>query len=108
MPPLNDAQDSADYIEERLAPHPGAFGTSSMNQIITENRALKALKLDGIEPSTTNVANGSYRLYKPVLLITGKNVTPVMRDFIAFVQTKTGRDIFVKTGHAIMGDAGKR
>jgi phosphate transport system substrate-binding protein len=108
MPPLNDAQDSADYIEERLAPHPGAFGTSSMNQIITENRALKPLKLDGIEPSTVNVVNGSYRLYKPVLLITGRNVTPEMRDFIAFVQTKAGRDIFVKTGHAIMGDAGKR
>jgi len=104
IPPLNDAQDSADYIEERAAPHPGAFGTSSMNQIITEKRALKALKLDGIEPTAANVANGSYRLYKPVLLITGTNVTAQMQDFITFVQSKAGVDIFTKTGHAVAGD----
>ena len=30
--------------------------------LITEKRALKALKLDGIEPSAANVANGSYPL----------------------------------------------
>lgn len=108
LPLANDAQENADYIEERHEPHPGAFGTSSMNLIITENRALKALKLDGIEPSAANVANGSYRLYKPVLLVTGKNVTPEMRDFIEFVQTKAGRDIFVRTGHVIMSGTSSR
>jgi phosphate transport system substrate-binding protein len=76
--------------------------------IITERRALKALALDGVEPSSANVANGSYRLYKPVLLVTGKNVTPEMRAFIEFVQTKTARDIFAKTGHVVMSGSGSR
>jgi hypothetical protein len=41
-------------------------------------------------------------------LVTGKNVTPEMRSFIEFVQTKAGGDIFVKTGHAIMSGTGSR
>ena len=70
---------------------------------------MKPLKLDGREPSAANILNGSYPLQKPVLLITGKVVTPEMRSFITFVETsKASRDIFTQTGHVFVGGAGAR
>lgn len=108
LPLASDAQENATYIEKDEE-HPGALGTSSTNMLITEKRALKALKLDGIEPSEANVRNGKYPLQKSVFLVTGKVVTPEMRDFIAFVEkTKASRDIFTRTGHVFIGGAPSR
>jgi phosphate transport system substrate-binding protein len=101
----NDAQETAAWI----AQHRGAFGVSSMNLIITEKRALKALRFNGVEPSQANVASNAYPLQKGVFLITGKNVTPEMTDFIEFVRSSpTSRDIFTRTGHVFTsGTAGR-
>lgn len=108
LPLANDAQENATYIEQ-YEQHPGAFGTSSTNMLITEKRALKPLKLDGREPSAVNILNNTYPLQKPVLLVTGKVVTPEMRSFINFVETsKASRDIFTQTGHVFVGGAGAR
>ena len=100
-----DAQESAAWIAE----HRGAFGTSSMNLIITEKRALRPLKFNGIEPSQANVLSYAYPLQKGVFLITGKNVTPAMTDFIDFVRSSpTSRNIFTRTGHVFTGSPGAR
>jgi phosphate transport system substrate-binding protein len=108
LPLANDAQENATYIEQ-YEQHPGAFGTSSTNMLITEKRALKSLKLDGKEPSAANILNGSYPLQKSVILVTGKVVTPEMRSFMTFVeQSKASRDIFTQTGHVFVGGAGGR
>jgi len=104
----NDAQENANYIEQ-YEQHPGALGTSSTNMLITEKRALKALKLDGVDSSAANILNGRYPLQKSVFLVTGKTVTPEMRDFIAFVEnSKASRDIFTKTGHVFIAGSGSR
>jgi phosphate transport system substrate-binding protein len=101
----NDAQESAAWIAE----HRGAFGTSSMNLIITEKRALKPLKLNGVEPSPSNVLSNEYPLQKRVCLVFGKNVTPEMMDFINFVRTsKESRQIFSRTGHVFTSDTAGR
>jgi phosphate transport system substrate-binding protein len=101
----SDAQESAAWI----AQHKGAFGTSSMNLIITEKRALKPLKFNGIEPSQANVLSNAYPLQKLVCLITGKNVTPEMTDFIEFVRSSpTSREIFTRTGHVFTGGTAGR
>jgi phosphate transport system substrate-binding protein len=104
----NDAQENANYIEQDEQ-HPGALGTSSTNMLITEKRALKALKLDGVDSSAANILSGRYPLQKSVFVVTGKTVTPEMRDFIAFVErSKASRDIFTKTGHVFIAGSGIR
>jgi len=96
------AQDTADAIE-RI---PGALGTTSMNLVVTEKRAIRPLKLNGIEPSAGNVANGRYPLYKPILLILGPKTSSEARDFIAFLRSPSAREILVQTGHAVSDSEG--
>jgi len=88
-------QAAADSIEKI----PGALGVSTLAQILSEKRALKALPYNGAEPSVKNVANGSYPLYKRLYLVTSPHSPPAAKRFIAFVQSPAGRGILLRTGH---------
>lgn len=84
-----------------LEKHPGSFGTSTLGQILTEKRKLKALGLNGVEPSAKNLAAGSYPYYKPLFIVTTSKTPEAARRFIAFVQSKAGREILQQTGHVV-------
>ena len=88
-------QDAADALERV----PGALGPSTLGQIIAEGRALKALRFNGIEPTAAALANGSYPLYKRLLLVTGPRPSAHAREFIAFVRSAQGRQILQQNGH---------
>ena len=90
-------QDAADALEKI----PGAIGPSTLTLILSENRALRALKLDDKDPTPMNAASGTYPYHKRLFLVTGaKRPVPVER-FIAFVQSPAGRKILVSNGHWI-------
>jgi phosphate transport system substrate-binding protein len=87
-------QDSADLIE-RI---PGAIGPTTLAVILSERRALKALKLDGVEPTPANLANRTYPLHKPLYLVTGAKRSPAVERFIAFIQSAAARKILADNG----------
>ncbi len=91
---VND-QNAADDLEKI----PGAIGPSTLALIVSEKRALRALKLDGREPTLTNAASGAYPHYKRLFLVTGAKRTPAVERFIAFVQSPAGRKILAGNGH---------
>jgi len=95
MPFAVSDQEAADTIEKV----PGAFGTSSLTQILTEKRSLKPLKFNGVEPSAKTIADGSYPLHKVLLLVTGPASPPEAQKFISFVRSAPGREILLQTGH---------
>lgn len=88
-------QEAADSIEKI----PGAIGTTTLAQIITEQRPLRALTLDGIVPDIRSIADGRYPLHKALYLVTGPQVTPATEAFIGFLRSPAGRDILRQTGH---------
>lgn len=88
-------QESADSLEKI----PGALGASTLGQIISEKRGLKALRLDDIQPSPQTIANGHYAYYKTLFMVTTPKASPAARQFIAFVQSASGREILQRTGH---------
>lgn len=88
-------QDSADKIEIL----PGAVGTSTLAQIITENRRLRPLALEGVDPTPENLAAGRYPLFKTLFLMTYDNPPAEVQGFVAFVLSPTGKDLLRKTGH---------
>jgi phosphate transport system substrate-binding protein len=94
-------QDAADDLEKI----PGALGTSSLAVILSEGRALRALKLDGIEPTVRNLAAGVYPHYKRLYFVTGARPPAAAQRFIAFVQSTAGREILARTGHWISAAA---
>ena len=93
---LND-QDAADDLE-RIT---GAIGPSSLAVILSEKRALRALKLDGRAPTLANLASGAYPNYKRLFFVTGAQRSAAVERFIAFVQSPAGRTILARNGHWI-------
>lgn len=91
-------QDAADALEKI----PGSVGTSSLSIIKGENRALKALALDGVEPSPENLRRGQYPLWKDLFLVTGRNPDEAVKVFIDFLATPAAQKILEETGHEIL------
>lgn len=90
-------QDAANDLEKI----PGAIGPSSLALIVSEKRALRALKLDGREPTPMNAASGAYPYYKRLFLVTGAKRPAAVERFITFVQSPAGRKILAGNGQWI-------
>ena len=88
-------QDAADKIESI----PGAVGVSTLALIAAEGRALRALKLDGVEPTVANGEAGAYPIVKRFFFITKPTRSAPVQLFIAFVASPDGREILARTGH---------
>jgi phosphate transport system substrate-binding protein len=90
-------QDAASDLE-RI---PGAIGPSSLALILSEGRALRALKLDGVDPTPANAATKAYPLYKQLFFVTGATRTAAAGRFVAYVRSPAGRKILEDHGHWI-------
>jgi phosphate transport system substrate-binding protein len=87
-------QDAADDLE-RI---PGAIGPTTLAQIISEKRALRALRLDGREPTPKNAAAGVYPHFKRLFLVTGEKRAAAVERFVAFVRSPAGLQIIAGNG----------
>ena len=84
---------------ESLETIPGAVGTTTLAQIISEKRGLRPLALDGDSPSLATLVNGKYGYYKTFFTVSGSWTPPSAHQFAAFVRSPAGRDILEKNGH---------
>jgi len=91
-------QDSANAIETI----PGAVGTSTLSLILSEQRKIKALPLNGVVPSVGNLAQGRYPYFKPLHLITAQNHTQATQAFIAFILSQQGAKILSDNGYLLV------
>ena len=88
-------QDAADAIEAIS----GAIGPTTIALIVSEHRALRALKFDGGEPTLANAAGGTYPYYKSLFFVTGAKHSATVDRFVAFGQSPAGRKILEGDGH---------
>lgn len=89
--------DSVEHIEKT----PNAFGTSTLAQLITENRSVNLLPVDGVMPSVQTLENGSYPYSKDLYIVTPAVPSNGAARFIEFVRSPKGIEILKKTGHKI-------
>lgn len=57
------------------------------------NDRVKALNVDGVEPSQENIAAGLYKVARPFNIATKEEPTGVIKDFINFILSKEGQVI---------------
>lgn len=84
---------------DKLESIPGAIGVTTIGQIRSENRALRPLAIDRIEPTEKNARAGTYPLLKRYYFITLPQPSMETDRFMHFVNSPAGRDILRKTGH---------
>jgi phosphate transport system substrate-binding protein len=90
---VND-QDAANDLE-RIE---GAIGPTTLALIVSERRALRALKFDGKEPSVPNAASGVYPFHKSLYFVRGPRHLASVDRLVAFIQSTAGKDILANNG----------
>ena len=78
---------------------PGALGTTTLTQIVAENRAIRPLALDGVTPTLQSLAAGRYRYFITLHLVTGRDPSPLAKDFVAFIRSPAGQAVLAGSGN---------
>lgn len=69
------------------------------------NDSVKALKIDGAEPTAENVENGSYKISRPFNIVLDKSKeNDVVNDFIDYIMSKDGQKIVTDNGYIAVSD----
>lgn len=67
--------------------------------------SVKALKVDGVEATTDNVKNGSYKVARPFNIAVNDDASDAAKEFISYVMSKEGQDIINEEGYIGSDDA---
>lgn len=65
----------------------GYVSTGSLND------SVKALKVEGSEPTTENIKSGDYKIARPFNIATKGEISEVASDFISYIMSKEGQEI---------------
>lgn len=81
-----------------VADNQAAIGYASLSSVL-HNDTVKALKVEGIEASTENILNGTYKIARPFNVVTNGELTDELaKDFMAYVMSKEGQAIVSEDG----------
>lgn len=79
-----------------VAGDPYAIGYISLGSL---NDTVKAVKIDGAEATTDNVANGTYKVARPFNIVTKDGLSDVAKDFVDYIMSAEGQDIIEQNGY---------
>jgi len=81
---------STGAIKAGIAQNPNAIGYISLGSL---DETIKALSVGGAAASTANVVNGSYRVSRPFIILTGNNVHAETAAFIQWMLSSAGQAV---------------
>ena len=74
----------------------GGIGIASTGSRTAGDKRVKILSVDGVPPTLESIANGSYKIVRPLFLIYGGDIAtlkPALRAFLEFVKSPEGQRI---------------
>ena len=77
--------------------NPAAIGYISLGSYDPEK--VKAVKVNGVEPTVENVKNGTYTVSRPFNIATKADVSDAAKDFIAFILSTEGQAVVAENGY---------
>ncbi len=95
-------QDNMDLAETL----PGALTTASLTAILSEERSLAPIAIDGVAPTLENLATSAYKISKSFYLVTGPETGGTALEFIRFVRSAEGAAILRTTGNLAVSPLG--
>ena len=94
---------STEIVMTTVAGDDYAIGYSSLGSL---NDTVKAVKIDGAEPTADNINNGRYTISRPFNIATKGDVSDVAQDFINYIMSADGQQIIEDNGYIKASDAG--
>lgn len=81
----------------------GSLVGTSLAQVVTENRKLQFLSINGYAPTVKNLETGHYPYAKRFYLVTPTTPSPIVKRFTAFLMSEAGKSALRKAA-CIPGD----
>lgn len=92
-----DITNSTEVMLTSVAGNKTSIGYISLGSL---NKSVKALKVEGVAASVTNIKNGTYKIARPFNIVTKKSgVSDNAADFIRFILSKDGQAVIEKNGY---------
>ena len=88
----------ADDMADALAGRANAFGITSMPYVERSAGRIRALVLDGVEPTEANVLSGRYPMQRRAYLLVREPPAPHVARFLDFVHGPEGRRVLLANG----------
>lgn len=93
--PNMEALMTAGDVAAKISDDPNAIGYVGFGNL---ESGIKAIHIDGIEPTEDNARNGSYGLTRPLQLLTGPLTQPLAKTFIEYAVSEEGQAIVQESG----------
>lgn len=77
----------------------GYAGFGAYNKANADSQVLFAMKVDGVEATQENIISGAYTIQRPVMFVTGAEITPSEQAFIDYIFSRTGFDVVEANGY---------
>lgn len=87
---------STSVMMTTVAGEENAIGYISMGSL---NDTVKAVKIDGAEPTVENVKAGTYAVSRPFNIVTKEDISEVAEDFINYIMSKEGQAVVAEEGY---------
>ncbi|NUK30920.1 phosphate ABC transporter substrate-binding protein PstS family protein [Parageobacillus sp. VR-IP] len=85
---IGTVQDSNGAVEQAINSTPGSISYVAMSYLIGENKDLKTLKIDGVEPTIENIKTEKYPFWSYEYMITKGEPKDAVRGFIDYVKSE--------------------
>ncbi len=87
---------STSVMMTTVAGEANAIGYISMGSL---NDTVKAVKIDGADPTVENVKAGTYTVSRPFNIVTKEDISEVAQDFIDFIMSAEGQAVVGEEGY---------
>lgn len=85
---IGTTQDSNGAVEQAINSTPGSISYLALSYLVGDKKdSLKTLKIDGVEPTAQNIADGKYKFWSYEYMITKGEAKDAVKGFIDFVKS---------------------
>lgn len=99
---MAEISQSTSVVMTTVAGNKNAIGYISLGSL---NDTVKAVKVDGVEPTVENIKAGSYAVSRPFLVVKKGQLTDIAADFMDFIMSSDGQAIIAEDGYIAVDDA---
>lgn len=94
---------STSIVMTTVAGNKNSIGYISLGSL---NDTVKAVKVDGAEPTVENIKNNAYKVFRPFNIATREGLSEPAQDFISFILSSDGQKVVEDNGYIASSEEG--